>query len=121
MPREPAEERDDGGQRLHGAGNLLQQLPERWELPVWVLLPSERSREEAGAVSPDRAGSWRLARAAGLSSWKKLEKPSPEHPPEPCGARVGVTLLCWPRGQAVAALPPAPRADAEPDASRLHA
>lgn len=121
MPREPAEERDDGGQRLHGAGNLLQQLPERWELPVWVLLPSERSREEAGAVSPDRAESWRLARAAGLSSWKKLEKPSPEHPPEPCGARVGVTLLCWPWGQAVAALPPAPRADAEPDASRLHA
>lgn len=121
VPREPAEERDGGGQRLHGAGNLLQQLPERWELPVWVLLPSERSREEAGAVSPDRAGSWRLARAAGLSSWKKLEKPSPEHPPEPCGAGVGVTLLCWPWGQAVAALPPAPRADAEPDASRLHA
>lgn len=59
MPREPAEERDDGGQRPHGAGNLLQQLPERWELPVWVLLPSERSREEAGAVSPDK--SWELA------------------------------------------------------------
>lgn len=97
VPREPAEERDDGGQRPHGAGNLLQQLPERWELPVWVLLPSERSREEAGAVSPDRAGSWRLARAAGLSSWKKLEKPSPEHPPRalrgPCRCHPALLAL----------------------------
>lgn len=103
VPREPAGERDGGGQRLHGAGNLLQHLPERWELPVWVLLPSERSREEAGVVSPDRAGSWRLVRAAGLSSWKKLEKPSPEHPPSPGGpvsvspCSAGLGDRRWPR------------------------
>lgn len=42
-----------GVQQPHGPGNLLQQLPERWELRMWVLLPLERSRE-AGAVSPDR-------------------------------------------------------------------
>lgn len=57
-----------GGQRLHGSGNLLQrllqQLPARWELPVWVLLPSERSREE-GAVSPDRE--------RGCAAWLQLQ------------------------------------------------
>lgn len=49
-------------------------------------------------------------------SWRgaQLEKPNPEPLPEPCRAGVSVTLLCWPWGQA---LPPAPRARAEPDAS----
>lgn len=55
MPWEPAEEGDAGDPRLHGSGNLLQQLPERWQLPVWVLEPLERSGE-AGAVP--QTASW---------------------------------------------------------------
>lgn len=63
-PWERAEEGDDGDQRMHGAGNLLQKLPERWELPVWVLLPLERSRE-AGAASPDRE--------MGCAAWLEMQ------------------------------------------------
>lgn len=63
VPWETPEERDEEGQRPHGPWNLLQQLPARWELPVWVLLPLERSREE-GAVSPDRE--------LGCAAWLEL-------------------------------------------------
>lgn len=68
MPWEPAEDRDEGVQQPHGSGNLLQQLPERWELRMWVLVPLERSRD-AGAVSPDRE--------LGRDAWLELQGRAP--------------------------------------------